>query len=170
VPRDPRDVERIGELEAIVAKLLARVADLEEKLAASSRNSSKPPSSDPPTVERKPKTPKGRKPGGQPGHKRHEREMFPPEKVQSVVDCKPSRCGRCAAGLRGEDPHPRRHQVAQLPKIEPEVTEYRLHTLGCDRCGHCTAGELPSGTPTGSFGATVVAAITLLLGVYGLTQ
>jgi len=153
-----------------VAKLLARVADLEEKLAASSRNSSKPPSSDPPTVERKPKTPTGRKPGGQPGHKRHEREMFPPEKVQSVVDCKPSRCGRCDARLRGEDPIPRRHQVAQLPKIEPEVTEYRLHTLGCDRCGHCTAGELPPGTPTGSFGATVVAAITLLLGVYGLSR
>jgi transposase len=169
VPRDSRD-DRIAELEAIVAKLLARVADLEEKLAASSRNSSKPPSSDPPTVERKPKTPTGRKPGGQPGHKRHEREMFPPERVQSVVDCKPSRCGRCDARLRGEDPTPRRHQVAQLPKIEPEVTEYRLHTLGCDRCGHCTAGELPPGTPTGSFGATVVAAITLLLGVYGLSR
>jgi len=170
VARDPRDVERIAELEAMVAKLLARVADLEEKLAASSRNSSKPPSSDPPTIERKPKTPTGRKPGGQPGHKRHEREMFPPQKVQSVVDCKPSRCGRCDARLRGEDPTPRRHQVAQLPKIEPEVTEYRLHTLGCDRCGHCTAGELPPGTPTGAFGATVVAAITLLLGVYGLSR
>jgi transposase len=52
VGRDPRD-ERIAELEAMVAKLLARVADLEEKLAASSRNSSKPPSSDPPAVERK---------------------------------------------------------------------------------------------------------------------
>lgn len=96
--------------------------------------------------------------------------MFPPEKVQSVVECKPVRCDRCDARLRGEDPNPRRHQVAQLPKVEPEVTEYRLHTLGCDRCGHCTAGELPPGTPTGSFGATVVAAITLLLGVYGLSR
>jgi transposase len=169
VARDWRD-DRIAELEAMVAKLLARVADLEEKLATSSRNSSKPPSSDPPTVERTPKAPTGRKRGGQPGHKRHEREMFPPEKVQSVVDCKPSRCGRCAARLRGEDPSPRRHQVAQLPKIEPEVTEYRLHTLGCERCGHCTAGELPEGTPTGAFGATVVAAVTLMLGVYGLSR
>jgi transposase len=148
VSRDSRD-DRIAELEAIVAKLLARIADLEEKLAASSRNSSKPPSSDPPTVERKPKAPTGRKPGGQPGHKRHEREMFPPEKVQSVVDCKPSRCGRCDARLRGEDPVPRRHQVAQLPKIEPEVTEYRLHTLdataaGTARPGSCRRGRRPA--------------------------
>jgi uncharacterized coiled-coil protein SlyX len=66
VTRDPREV-RIAELEALVSKLLARgaerellvvglqarVAELEEKLAASSRNSSKPPSSDPPAVERK---------------------------------------------------------------------------------------------------------------------
>jgi hypothetical protein len=43
VQRDPRDVERIAELEAMVAKLMARVSDLEEKLATSSRNSSKPP-------------------------------------------------------------------------------------------------------------------------------
>ena len=175
--RDPRDVERIAELEAENAALRARVAELEARLAkleellrASSRNSSKPPSSDPPTIERKPKAPTGRKRGGQPGHTRHELEMFPPEKVQSVVECKPARCGRCDARLRGDDPTPHRHQVAQLPKIEPEVTEYRLHTLGCDRCGHCTRGELPEGTPTGSFGATVVAAITLLLGVYGLSR
>lgn len=153
-----------------MAKLLARVAQLEEQLAASSRNSSKPPSSDPPTVERKPKTPTGRRRGGQPGHKRHEREMFPPDKVQTVVECKPARCARCDARLRGNDPTPQRHQVAELPKVEPEVTEYRLHTLGCDRCGHGTRGELPPGTPTGSFGATVIATITLLLGVYGLSR
>jgi transposase len=154
----------------MVAKLLARVADLEERLAASSRNSSKPPSSDPPSVERKTKTPTGRKPGGQPGHKGHRREMFPPEKVQSVMDCKPTRCARCKGRLHGEDPSPLRHQVAELPKIEPTVTEYRLHALDCDRCGHCTRGRLPAGTPTGAFGATVVATITLLLGVYGLSR
>jgi hypothetical protein len=59
--------------------------------------------------------------------------------------------------------------VAELPKIEPEVTEFRLHELACD-CGHRTRAKLPDGTPTGAFGATVVAAITLLLGVYGLSR
>lgn len=170
VGRDPRDVERIAELEALVAKLLARVADLEEKLSVSSRNSSKPPSSDPPTVTREPKAPTGRKPGGQPGHKRHTREMFPPEKVRSVTECKPERCADCHHRLRGHDPEPYRHQVADLPKVEPLVDEYRVHTLPCERCGCRTRGELPKGVPTGAFGPTVVAVITLLLGVYGLSR
>ena len=177
VPRDPRDVERIAELEALVAKLVAqvekltaRVQELEEQLGASSRNSSKPPSSDPPTVTRPTKTPTGRKPGGQPGHKRHQRELFPPEKVRSVTECKPARCGSCQHSLRGTDPEPVRHQVADLPKVEPIVDEYRLHSLTCDRCGCRTRGELPAGVPTGAFGPTVIAVITLLLGVYGLSR
>lgn len=182
VARDARD-DRIAELEAMVLKLLAevsalrsdlskanaRIAELEEQLGQTSRNSSKAPSSDPPTVERPAKKPSGRKQGGQPGHKRHERALFPPEKVTTVVDCRPARCGQCNARLRGEDASPRQHQVAELPKIEPTVTEYRVHTLGCT-CGHRTAGALPEGTPTGVFGASIVATITLLLGVYGLSR
>jgi hypothetical protein len=132
VSRDPRD-ERIAELEALVASLAAklaaalkRIAELEEKVGESSRNSSKPPSRDPPSVSRPAKTSTGRKPGGQPGHKRHTREMFPLDKVRSVTECKPERCGHCQHRLRGEDPEPVRHQVADLPKIEPLVDEYRL--------------------------------------------
>lgn len=177
VPRDPRDVERIAELEGLVAKLVvqvekltARVQELEEQLGASSRNSSKPPSSDSPTVAREPRTPTGRKPGGQPGHKRHQRELFPPEKLRSITDCKPARCSNCQRRLRGEDAEPIRHQVADLPKVEPLVDEYRLHSLTCEHCGCCTRGELPEGVPTGSFGPTVIAVITLLLGVYGLSR
>ena len=159
----------IAKRDATIAELMVRVANLEEKLATSSRNSGKPPSSDPPTVTPKTKLPTGRKPGGQVGHVQHKRELFPPEKVKRFVDCKPSRCGRCDRRLHGEDPNPWRHQVAELPKIEPDVTEYRVHTLGCD-CGHRTRGTLPEGTPTGSFGPTVVAAVNLLLGVYGLSR
>jgi len=50
------------------------------------------------------------------------------------------------------------------------VEEFRLHTLTCERCGCRRRGKLPAGTPTGSFGPTVVATITLLLGVYGLSR
>ena len=175
--RDPRDVERIAQLEAENAALKTRIAELEARLEkleelvrSSSRNSSKPPSSDPPTVARDRKPPTGRKPGGQPGHKRHERTMFPPDKVRSVTDCKPSRCGHCDARLRGADPHPQRHQVAELPKIEPWVDEYRLHLLTCAQCGNATRGELPPGTPRGAFGSTVVATVGLLLGIYGVSR
>ncbi len=122
------------------------------------------------TVTREPKTPTGRKPGGQPGHEPHQRQLFAPEKVRSVTVCKPHRCGHCAAKLRGDDPDPRRHQVAELPKVEPLVDEYQMHTLKCSRCGKLTCGDLPEGTPRGSFGPTVVAAIGLLLGVYGVSR
>ena len=180
---DPRDT-RIAELEGLVAKLLARdaerdalvarlekrVAELEEKLGLSSRNSSKPPSSDPPTVPPKPKPPTGRKPGGQPGHKGHRRTMFPPEQVTEIVECKPERCAGCHGKLRGTDPAPDVHQVGELPKIEPVVTEYRLHTLACRCCGRSTRGQLPEGATRGAFGPRVVAMITELIGVYGVSR
>lgn len=168
--RDPRDVERIARLEARLEAALKRIEELEEQLGSSSRNSSKPPSSDPPTVTRDKKPATGRKPGGQPGHKRHQRELFPPDKLRSITDCKPTRCGHCQHRLRGEDPEPVRHQVADLPKVEPLVDEYRLHALTCPLCGKQTRGELPDGVPTGSFGPTVVAVIALLLGVYGVSR
>ena len=69
--------DRIADLEALVRSLLERIAALEaenaalkEKLAKSSRNSSKPPSSDGPKekAERRTKKPTGRAAGGQPGH------------------------------------------------------------------------------------------------------
>ena len=168
--RDPRDVERIAQLEAKLEAALKRIEELEEQLGSSSRNSSKPPSSDPPAVTRDKKPPTGRKPGGQPGHKRHQRELFTPDKLRSITDCKPERCGHCQHRLRGEDPEPVRHQVADLPKVEPLVDEYRLHALTCPHCGKQTRGELPDGVPTGSFGPTVVAVIALLLGVYGVSR
>jgi transposase len=71
--------------------------------------------------------------------------------------------------LGGDDPNPDRHQVFDLPKIEPVVTEYEVHTLGC-KCGAHTKGELPKGAPRGSFGPTVVATIALMLGVWGLSR
>src|SRR5215212_8985072 len=57
-----------------IAQLLARVAELEARLNQHSQNSSKPPSSDPPSAPPRPaRVPRGRKPGGQAGHPRHDR-------------------------------------------------------------------------------------------------
>jgi transposase len=158
-------------LKAENTALRAEVAALKEELGRSSNNSGKPPSSDGPEAraERKKKTPTGKKPGGQPGHARSIRELVPLEKVAKVVACRPSRCARCNARLSGEDPDPLRHQVAELPRVEPTIDEYQLHALTCT-CGHVTRAELPPGVPTGAFGPTVVAAVALLLGVYRLSR
>lgn len=180
MPRDWRD-DRIEELEAIIASqaaqiesqaaqiaaLTAKLAALEEKLRTSSRNSSKPPSSDGPAAPRRTrKKPTGRKAGGQPGHKRNLRELVPVEKVRKVVDCIPQRCNTCATRLHGRDTAPHRHQVTHLPPVEPVTDEYRQHALTCSKCGEDTVGELPAGVPTGAFGPSVIAVVAVLMGAY----
>ncbi len=95
--------------------------------------------------------------------------MFPPERVTEVVECRPTHCAGCDARLRSTDPEPEVHQVAELPKIEPLVTEYRWHSLSCRCCGRSTRGQLPEGTPRGAFGPRVVSTVTELIGVYGVS-
>jgi len=89
---------------ALVLTLLERLARVEERLNQTSRNSSKPSSSDPPTLTRPVRSPSGRKTGGQPGHPGHGRELKPVEEVDRIVDAKPAACGQCGSLLLGEDP------------------------------------------------------------------
>jgi transposase len=154
-----------------IAELEQRVADLEARLNLNSTNSSKPPSSDPIGLKRKPPAPPtGRKSGGQPGHVRAQRPLVPPEKLRSSTDCKPDSCRRCGLALRGEDPTPLIHQVADLPRIEPIVDEFRLHRLSCPGCGTTTCGTLPEGVPTGHFSPYTQAVLATLAGAYRLSK
>ncbi len=153
----------------IIRELQREVAELKARLNQNSSNSSKPPSSDPPSVKRAPpKRPTGKKRGGQRGHKPHRRDLVPPEKVTASFDIKPETCRGCGASLFGEDPEPLRHQVAELPPIEPVVTEYRLHRLICQACGEQACGQLPAGVPRGAFGPRLQAVLSLLAGAYRL--
>src|SRR3954471_10297326 len=113
-----------------VEELETRVHDLEARLKLNSTNSSKPPSSDPIGMKRRPPAPpSGKKRGGQPGHRKARRSLVPPEKVREIFDCKPAACRRRGRELSGNAPRPLIHQVAEIPKIEPIVDEYRLHRL-----------------------------------------
>jgi len=158
-------------LKARVAELEARIKDLEARLGQNSRNSSRPPSSDPPGTPKSPqRKPSGRKRGGQPGHEGRTRDLLSPGEVDETVDVKPEQCRRCAASLSGDDPSPQRHQVAEIPKVEPHVTEYRLHALKCARCGETTRAELPAGVPPGAFDARLQAMVAICTGVYRLSK
>jgi transposase len=149
--------------------LQKRVDELEQRLNQNSTNSSRPPSSDSPHVKRPPPKPKsGRKRGGQPGHKRQQRPLVPPEQVKQVISLKPPACRQCGHDLQGDDPQPRQHQVAEIPPIRPEVTEYRLHRLTCTECGTRTCAPLPEGVPTGAFGPRLQAVLAVLAGGYRL--
>src|SRR5512142_2813784 len=111
-----------------ISDLEVKVRDLEARLKLNSTNSSKPPSTDPIGMKRKPPAPPSqRKRGGQPGHRQAQRLLVPPDRVAETIHCKPTSCRRCAHVLAGEDSEPLIHQVAELPKIRPIVTEYRLH-------------------------------------------
>jgi transposase len=162
-------------LRAEVAELWARVRaqqeqiqELQERLNQNSINSSRPPSSDPPTVKRRPPRPSsGRSPGGQPGHERQQRPLLPPDHTEVL---KPSQCRRCGHALQGEDPRPLRHQVLELPKFRPEVREYRLHRLRCPACGLSTCAALPAGVPTGGQGPRLQAVLALMTGAYRMSK
>lgn len=153
----------------LVQSFERRIADLEERLGKNSTNSSKPPSTDPPSLKRRPPAPaSGKKRGGQPGHHRKSRPLAPPEQVRQVIDCKPPQCRWCHQKLQGDDPQPIRHQVAEVPPVQPTVDEYRLHRLTCPRCRTSTCATLPPGVPQGAFGPRLRAILSVLAGGYRL--
>lgn len=129
-----------------------------------------PPSSDSPAqrAERTKKPGSGRKPGSQPDHKGHRRALVRAEKVTRSRDHFPRRCGRCKGPLdnlsHGE---PIRHQAIEVPKIEPDVTEHRLHAVCCldPHCQAITRAKLPHGVPCGMCGPNLMAFITLLVSI-----
>ena len=162
----------IRALEARITALEATVQRLLERLDQDSHNSSRPPSSDPPQAmgKRTRRGPSGRKPGGQPGHPGQSRALVPLEDVATVLPVKPTHCARCRHPLHGEDGQPQRHQVTDLPPVQPVVTEYQLHSLVCPVCGATTRADLPVGVPRGDFGPRVQAIVALCTGAYRLSK
>jgi transposase len=154
------------EVVTLIQWLTARVAELEAKVGKNASNSSKPPSSSHPHDKPPPSKPKsGRQRGGQPGHDKHERELIPSEQCNEVVPCVPTECRRCGKELDGVDPDPIRRQVWELPEIQPIITEYQLHRLGCS-CGCSTCGEVPKGVPSGQAGPQLIAFTALLMACF----
>src|SRR5256886_14285495 len=70
---------QVKTLTSMVHTLQEQVRTLQEQLNQTSRNASRPPSSDPPQSQR-PRRPRGqRRRGGPPGHPRHTRSLGPVE-------------------------------------------------------------------------------------------
>ncbi len=148
-----------------------RVRVLEEQGRQTSRTSSQPPSSDPPSAPpRPPRRPSGRATGGQPGHEGHGRVPRAAAQVDRVVDARPATCGHCGAALTGDDAQPARHQVAEVPRVAPAVTEYWQHTLACGCCGTRTTAPWPQDMPRGGFGPRAQATVAYLTGRQGISQ
>jgi transposase len=85
-----------------IARLEKRVRELEERLGRNSTNSSRPPSSDAPAVQRTPPRPAtGRRRGGQPGHPFQGRALLPPDRVHALKPAARGRTRRQADGGNG---------------------------------------------------------------------
>jgi transposase len=163
--------EQVVAQQAQIVRLTERLAVLEERVGRSSRNSSQPPSSDPPSMPARPQRKRsGRKQGGQPGHPGHGRALLPPAQVDELVEVKPLACSGCGALLLGGDPAPARRQVTELPRVLPVVTEYRQHTLTCHACGATTTAAWPADLPAGRFGPRVAATVAYLTGRCGVSK
>jgi len=102
-----------------------------------------------------------RKPGAQPGHAGHHRRLVPTAEVSALQVLLPSQCRHCGKRLP-QDPHqvtaqgePRRHQVTEIPSIQPHITEYQFPNVVCGQCGKVNPGATARrdrrtfGTPLG---------------------
>ena len=113
--------QRIEELEK-------QLESLAEKVKINSQNSSIPPSTEIVKPEKKkPKKRKKRNRGGQKGHLGNSRELYPESECQSIQNHLPETCKCCGEKLSGTDENPYRHQVVEIPPIELEIVEHRLH-------------------------------------------
>jgi len=130
-----------------------RLKELEGKVEKTSKNSSKPPSSDGLKKEAAKPRKKGERPvGGVPGHKGSTRQMVDnPDRVEELRPHGFCACGVCLEGLAAR-PGERRQQI-EMPEPKATVTEYRQMHLDCTGCGHTHSGEFPAGvTPNVSYG------------------
>jgi transposase len=172
---------RVAELEAVAATLQQlletahkRIKGLEERLGQNSRNSHKPPSTDPPHRPRpNPKPPSGRNPGGQLGHEGKNRGLLPPDQVDHFVAHVPEKCAICNTPLPkpGPDAQPSiRHQVADLPPKACEVTEHQGFAVACGGCGHVNHGVIPEGVLNTAFGPRLTALASFFSGATQISR
>jgi len=128
-----------------IAELRRRVADLEERLGRTPRNSSMPPSAElftkPPAPSRAERRAAGRKQGKQPGAPgKHLAQVADPD---VVVTHAPEACSSCGSGLEdAEVVDVESRQVFDLPEIRLFVTEHMAERRRCS-CGATTKASFP---------------------------
>jgi transposase len=160
----------IKQLEDRIIQLEKRIEELERLLGMNSRNSSKPPSSDPPGMSNKQPRHRHKKRGARNGHQPHLRELMPEKLVQKNIHLKPQACTCGSTNLEETDQEPLRHQVVDIPPIEPQVTEYVQHLFQCKDCGELIYQPLPDDVKRKHFGPGVLAIVAVLTGMLNISK
>src|SRR3972149_10140863 len=154
----------IKQLEEENAQLKKRIEELERLLGMNSKNSSKPPSSDPPGMPAELPRHRCKRRGARNGHQPHLREPLPKQFVKKHIHLKPDGCTCGSTNLKDTDQDPLRHQVVDIPPIKPEVIEYVQHICQCRDCGAFIYQTLPDDVKRKHFGAGVLAIVGILTG------
>jgi transposase len=159
-------VEVLLAMDRRIRQLEARVEKLERQQARSSRNSSLPPSSDPPRAGRPARKDRsGRSQGAQPGHEGRGRDLLPARAVDEVIEHWPARCD--CGHVFSEDERrplgePARQQIEELPAITAKVIEHRAQRVCCPECGAQARAEFPDEVAASAFGSRLQAALVAL--------
>lgn len=154
----------VKQLEEENAQLKKRIEELERLLGMNSKNSSMPPSSDPPAMSAELPRHRRKKRGARNGHQPHLRELLPQEFVKKHIHLRPDVCKCGSTNLKDTDQEPLRHQVVDIPPIKPEVIEYVQHICQCRDCGAFIYQPLPDTIKRRHFGAGILAIVGILTG------
>ena len=161
-------VRRMDKLEQEMGQLRAENELLKEQVARNSANSSQPPSKNPLTFKPNRKESTGKKRGGQIGHIGHERKLYPLEMCQEIIDYYPQKCNKCGSEVsESSDTKVYRHQVVEVPPVQPIVVEHRFHPMTCTCCGtENQAPEMAEIISKGGYGSRVAAYVGLFSSQY----
>jgi transposase len=158
-------------LHAAVATMQEPLADAQARAKQNSGNSSRPPSTDPPSAPLRPKQlSSGRKRGGQKGQPGHTRLQLSADMIAGIVTHRPLQCPRCTFPLDSALPtkgDPLCQQVWESPMVGAHVTEHRGYSV---RCPHCAALVPAPDLPDRAFGPRVTALGSVLHGRFRLSM
>ena len=86
----------------------------------------------------------------------------------------PTICANCQTPLPVEpgpnEPEPTWHQVAEIPELAAEITEYQGHARTCPCCGHLNRGEIPPEIRAHVIGPRLAAVMSYLTGRHHLSR
>jgi transposase len=115
---------------AVIQQQKGRIAALEARLSQNSRNSDRPPSSDPPYEQRTACSGEHGRPGAKRGHPGHRQALLVPTEI---IEATPEACPCGQREFHAPMPY-HTHPVIELPEIHMQVTHVILHKTRCPQC------------------------------------
>lgn len=158
----------VKEMETHTAGVQDRLDDLSKKQPPRLRSQDAKEPSPPP------KKRSGRKPGAQPGHPPHPKELLPPERVTDTHTYVPGTCEHCKAALPANaqpgDPQPKRHQIVDIPATVAFAIEHQAHGRKCPCCDKVTWAVIPDHIRAHSVGPQLAGTLAYLVGAHKLSK